>query len=1387
MWVIKTYIIGFILIFIFISRVYPQTQYVYPATEKYRFRHLTTDDGLPTNWCWEVMKDSQGFIWITTRAGLCRYDGYNIKIFQYDPSDSTSISDNISTKDCILEDKEGALWIGTLNGLNRYDPATDKFTRFKHIPSQPGSISNNRITCLLEDSNGTLWIGVGSEGGLNRYDELTNTFNAFIPVLNDPSLDIPVIMSLLEDQKGKFWVGTSKGLLLFDRQMEEFSPIHVANDYPELKDPPYCTTIHEDTDGAIVIGTPQGFILYDEDKQNLKPFPSLFQANLNKPRTDFLPGNFDEKYTHWIIWLVGLYGFNEHTSDIARVRPDPHDPRSISGNILKSIFRDESGMLWIPGEFGVNIMDPFQQRIRNYPGKAGDYTESTCFLEDNRGHLWKSSYHLEEYDRNMNLVKNYPSSINNPGNMYTWGAVWSLLEDNESNIWAGNDKNGLFLLKNGTDVFTPCTFSVSGVSFIYDIFQDSSGTLWIGTQSGLFYRKKGDIPFTHFYNESDWDLLNRPIILNINEDRSGNLWIATAGKGLFYQPSSSRGTNTFFQLLHDPMDKNSLSNNRVWATHEDSKGTFWVATEHGLNKRIGNENKFIRYFNNSDPGTNFIYDLTDDGRGSLWLTTESGLIRFTPDTVDNGRQSTGRFKQILPFNDIFPYRIYRNKVGQIFVGGKFNSGKGYYSFHPDSIPDNRHIPPVVLTDFRVNNKPHHLDTLITLKKHLVLKYNQNFFTIEYAALDYHDPEKNQYAHYLEGFEEDWIFTDNYRLANYTDVRPGNYILHVKGSNNDDYWNETGTSLAITILPPPWKTWWAYMLYGIVVIGTAYLLIRFYLKRLALSQRLELDHMEAKKLKELDHLKSRFFANISHEFRTPLTLILGPLEKFRSKISDKEGTKDLIIMQRNALRLQNLINQLLNLSKLEFGQMKLHAMEVDLIKLVNGYVMSFESLAKQRNIHLVFKAQEKVVQTYVDQEKLEKILYNLLSNAFKFTPEKGQITVEVFSHQSMVKIIVSDNGPGIPPDKLPLICDRFYQADDSFTREQEGTGIGLALTKELVELHHGNITVESEVNKGTNFTVNLPLGREHLNEEEIIDQDEISKFKNHLPDGKAGMPNVEYSEKSYDPSDSSDEQQAIGHELPVLLIVEDNSDLREYICDSLSKLYQILEAQDGEKGLKLAIETLPDLIISDVMMPKIDGFELCKKLKIDERTSHIPVILLTARAGMESKIEGLETGADDYITKPFDARELLVRINNLLELRQKLRERFIKDAEQIGLSTLIDLPEADISSMEQKFLQKAIGIVNTNLSDPEFSVKIFCAEMAMSNMQLHRKLVAVTGQTANRFIRSYRLNHAAKLLEKSTGNVTEIAYEVGFNNLSWFAKCFQEQFGMSPSEYLTKKT
>jgi DNA-binding response OmpR family regulator/nitrogen-specific signal transduction histidine kinase len=546
----------------------------------------------------------------------------------------------------------------------------------------------------------------------------------------------------------------------------------------------------------------------------------------------------------------------------------------------------------------------------------------------------------------------------------------------------------------------------------------------------------------------------------------------------------------------------------------------------------------------------------------------------------------------------------------------------------------------------------------------------------------------------------------------------------------------------------------------------------------------LEHLQAEKLQEIDRVKSRFFANISHEFRTPLTLILGPLEKLLAENVQEPVKKQYRLMLRNGRRLLRLINQLLDLARLEAGSMSLKARQENIVQLLKGIVLSFSSLAERKQITLKFHASEESIIVYVDRDKLEKIVSNLLSNAFKFTPEGGKISVQLTVNSDQLTanqlytdhcllITVEDTGIGIHPDKLEKIFDRFYQADDSYTREQEGSGIGLALTKELVELHHGEIYVISEIGKGSTFIVRLPLGKEHLKQEEVVEEvfsDQFSVISEQGVDSPSIQPSI----------DPSIQAQATSDQQPVLLIVEDNADVRAYIRDYLDEDYQIIEAVDGNEGFEEAVRVVPDLIISDVMMPKIDGYELCRKLKTDERTSHIPVILLTARAGGESKVEGLETGADDYIIKPFDARELQVRVKNLIEQRRKLRECFRKE---ITLQ-----PKAiAITSMDEQFLQKAMAAVEQNLSDAEFSTDEFARQVAMSRSQLHRKLYALTGQSTHEFIRAYRLHRAAQLLQHRAGTVSEICYDVGYNSLSHFAKAFREQFGQSPSEFAASHT
>ena len=1380
---------------------------IYPQTEQYKFSHLTNEDGLPTSRTEYIMKDSHGFIWIGTKLGLCRYDGYNFKVYQYDPDDSTSLTHS-NTHSNILEDKEGFIWMGNNFGLNKYDPVTESFKRYIYDPNDSSSLSSNFVRAILQDRSGIIWVGTIGEGGLNRYNPEEENFTRF---QNGSDYYKNSSLSIHEDQSGILWVGTLDGLFQFNRQRETFIPVEPVSPLPENFVPCY-RVIREDDAGNLWFATDKTILTY---KKSISKNPVLAPFNGDEiqfgddffPR-DILVESFEEGEILWIA-SVKLIKYNTLSGELLVFNHDSNNPQSFIGSTSKNIYEDETGTMWISGHLGINILDKNSYQIEKHSDFFNRYgCDATVFFEDSYGSIWvgTSSKGIMQFDSGMNQIKWYQSLYRDThGNDHT-GIIWTMYEDDEGNLWIGDNHSGLYFFDRTKDKFVHCELEGLDVSkdiiWINDIYKDSHGVIWIATQLGLYKREMKDQSLTNFLFTPLSDLhWHRPVSC-IYEDNNGNLWFGGNGTGLFCQSPDLRGSKTFINYSHNPKNRNSLVSNNVWKISEDSEGNLWIATYHGLDRYNREKDDFEHIRFEANIGSNFICDFVEDNKGNFWMTTDNGLLKFKIPQEKSDNNGLYEISQFLPFSDIFPYKISLLKNGKIYVGAKYSSEYGYFSFHPDSIKNNERIPPIVITDFQINNNTAKLDTSIILKKHIILNYTENFFSFEFAALDYTNPQENKYAYYLEGFEDDWIFSGTRRAAYYTGIPSGDYTFRVKGSNNDGYWNEKGAFVQMTILPPPWKTWWAYSFYVIFLFSVLYFWRRYDLKRQKLRQELKLEHMEAEKLKELDKMKSRFFANISHEFRTPLTLILGPIEKLRSYIKDKEHKKDLDMMQRNAHRLQRLINQLLNLSRLESGKMKLQTREENIVVLVNGYTQSFESLAKQKKIDLIFSSVEENIKLYIDTDKIEKILYNLMSNAFKFTEEGGLIKVAVCNSQYVkntkeaspeiangqpptdnsasrwAEIIISDTGRGISRDKLDCIFDRFYQADDSYTKYQEGTGIGLALTKELVELHHGKITAESKIGKGTTFSVFLPKGKKHLKSDEIVEKTTSKVKKEEFPEP---FPELEFSENKLS-LDNYQNKDAGKEDKPYILIVDDNADLRNYMKGHLDQLYNISEARDGEEGYNLATEKIPDLIISDVMMPKLDGYELCKKLKTDARTSHIPIILLTARASSESRIEGLETGADDFITKPFDPLELQTRIKNLIMQRNMLHERFMKNVRKIGIEQLLTLESPDLNSMDQNFLQKAIEYIMENISDPNINVELLGEEMALSRRQLQRKIMGITGNSPNKFIRSIRLNRAAELILNKTANVTEIAYEVGFNNLSWFAKSFKEQFGVLPSEY-----
>ena len=923
--------------------------------------------------------------------------------------------------------------------------------------------------------------------------------------------------------------------------------------------------------------------------------------------------------------------------------------------------------------------------------------------------------------------------------------------------------------------------------------------LWVGTQRGLDRLDLATGTFGHFtHDPEDPETLSDPRVRSLYKDASGVLWVGTEQGGL---NRFDFQTESFSHFTYAPADSQSLSHNTVYAIAADpvEADVLWIGTGGGLNRFDVEAGSFTRFTEqNSDIPNNVVMGIVDDDQGRLWLGTNGSISRFDAQSHAFVNYDVPGGLQAIP---AAPVAAYQSRRGRIFFGG----ANGFYSFFPDQIGKNPVLPQVVLTQVIASDQPLPLNADNATTEPISLRHDRHDLAFDYVALHYSDPAKNQYAYQLEGYDATWRTAGTQRRAVYTNLPPGDYVFRVKASNSDGLWNEEGASLRFTILPPWWRTWWAYAFYGLLLAAGLVAVGQVQRRRLIrrereramqreLEQARQLEAMnqqlrrheqqledQNRRLLELDQLKSRFFANISHEFRTPLTLILGPLRDMLDEafapLPDAQRAQ-LSLMQRNGQRLLRLINELLDLSRLEAGRLNLRARRANLVPLVKATAQAFASLAHRKKITLQVDAPREEIMLHFEPEKIEKVIYNLLSNAFKFTPEHG--TVEVCIQEDKtgghVEVVVRDTGRGIPIEALPFIFDRFHQVDTSSTREHEGTGIGLALTRELVTLHGGTVRVESEVGAGSTFTVRLPNGRAHLSDQAIADAEasaETSEALNErgpaaILDASPASENALYAGNS--PAAGSPPEDA-----PVILIVEDNEDMRAYLRSHLAADYRIVEAPNGVEGLEQARTLKPSLVLSDVMMPRMDGYDLCQAIKSDATLHDIPVVLLTAKADEESRIEGLKTGADDYLYKPFHAKALRVRVENLIEIRRRLRTHFSK---QVGVKPA----KITVASADAVFLEDVRRIVEAELHDRHFSVERLAEELHMSPRTLRRKLQALTRLSPSGYIRSMRLERAAQLLAQQAGRVSEVAHAVGFHSAPHFSRLFQQIYGVAPSHY-----
>ncbi|MBN1407588.1 MAG: response regulator [Calditrichaceae bacterium] len=974
-------------------------------------------------------------------------------------------------------------------------------------------------------------------------------------------------------------------------------------------------------------------------------------------------------------------------------------------------------------------------------------------------------------------------------------SVLAICRDKKNLMWIGTWAGGLNLFNEESKTFTRYKYNEHdetslGSNNIFDIMCDSDGDLWVATMGGglNFYNYKTQNFKRYGTDFQEENTISDNWVECLLESSSGDIWISTTTAVDIFDKHNQR----FTSFKHDTSDPSSINYNGAIFLYEDSNKNIWAGTESGLNLFNREDSTFSSYQESDGLPNNTIKGICEDNKGNLWLSTNYGLSKFI-NGINHPKHPKFKNYNIsdgLQGNEFNNRCVCKGHDGILYFGGN----NGFNAFKPEDIAQDTESPEVVLTNFLIFNKPVEigredspLQKHISLCEELRLNYNHSVFCIEYAALNFLKPDKNRYAFMLEGFEDDWNYVGNQRLATYTNLDAGEYIFRVKAIGHDDIWHEQDKSIRIIIIPPWWKTWWAYLLYFVLGISFLYSIWRFQLNRAKIKHELILEQQHAEKLEELNRMKSRFFSNITHEFRTPLTLIMGPVKQFLTDGVQSNFSDKCKMILRNSEKLYHLINQLLELNKLEAGFIKLEARETNIIPIIEKIILSFSSLMDSEKIKFNFSVIREPDQIntplniYIDGDKFEKIINNLLSNAIKFTPEEGNIEIIlkdfIVGHKGQpakdrekeyIEIIVKDSGRGIPEGDLNRIFDRFYQVDNSRYSGYVGTGIGLSLVKELVELHRGTIKVESATGKGTSFILHLLKGYEHFESSEIM----------------RDLKNTEESRSRIIPDNyinNDENQSAVLKKITNIknssriLIIEDNPDLLKYLSDCLCKKYQIIKAKNGEEGVGKALRYIPDLIVSDLIMPNMDGLTFCSTIKKDERTSHIPVIFLTARASGESRIKGLQTGADDYICKPFEINELEARIQNLIDQRQQLKEKFKRKA---GLKP----HEIVTSSLDKKFLEKGLLIIEKNISDSNFSVEKFAKEMALSRVQLYRKIRALTGQTASEFIRTVRINRAAQLLKQKYDNIGQIAFFVGFNNPSYFSKCFYKQFGMYPSNY-----
>lgn len=1382
------------------------------AQEDIYFEQITTKNGLSQNDVNAIYQDNQGFMWFGTHDGLNKFDGYNFTVYNYNQQDKKSINSNLIFT--IEGDKKGNLWIGTSgSGLNFFNRATENFTHFTHKQNDSTSIISNTITNTVKDSKNRLWIGTSNGlDMININKPITSIKFNHIKIKGFPfkNKSVYTISSIFEDSNNTIWIGTALGLfkliedktnnsLYLEKQNVDVKFIHSIKEY----------------NNKLIIGSSNG--LYTLSLSNQKNLQVVWKTDYTYSLNEIIV--FENKI--WGGTANGLVEFDilkNTTKPIFKrvITYDADKKNGISKNIITSLFKDKTNILWVgTNGGGINKYDaqrkPFIHIKNTTNPKSLSYDKVRSVFEDSNGYLWigtegGSLNMLTKQDKennNYNFVK-YPKIKNT-------FAIEEIKRGNKKILLVGSSSTSKL---SELDITNPN--NIKEINFpefkennarTFSILSDSNKNIWIGSYNNgitrILFNKENKTYKSDFlkFDIKDSLSISSDIIRNILEDKNGNLWFATGDGLCFLSKEEILKEKPRFKIFkNNPNDTTSISYNYILELFESKKGDLWIGTfGGGLSKYIpatnGQKAKFKTYRKENGLPNNVVKGILEDHQNNLWISTNKGLSRFNPEKETFMNYDVNDGLQDDEFQELARAKL---KNGNLVFGGV----NGFNIFNPNEVNNNSYEPETIVTNLSISNKPINigenvngrvlLKNSISNKSELNLFHYENNLYFEFAALHFAAPEKNEFAYMLEGFDKNWIYTDSKkRNATYTNLASGNYKLLVKASNNDKLWDSTPFELDIKIDPPFWLTKLAFFFYFLLFIGFLLLFRRFTIIKTSKKHSLELEHVAKEKNEELQRIKLEFFTNITHEFTTPLTLIKGPLNYLQKKGDTLEKsviTEQYKLMQKNADYLLRLISQLLDFRKLNQGKMRLVMRKSNIFQFIKEVSEPFQFLAQKNIIDFTVDATEKNLETWFDHEVLEKVINNLLSNAFKFTPDHGAIKIHISKNNEtnieftnptkvskFVYIQVKDTGKGMDESKVENIFERFFSEKNKEKKDARGMGIGLAFVKDIVELHQGEIKVISKYNEGTNFIVRLPIEKKaYVNVPEITIK-EITESDFYVRSSESDSLAISINDEIVDEKLNK----ATESDLPTLLVVDDNEDIRSFIKIALKNTYKIYTAANGKDGLELAQEIVPKIIISDIMMPVMDGIEFCNQIKSKKETSHIPIILLTAKLSKENEIEGLKTGADAYIRKPFDVEILELKLNNILKFREELRNKF-------NLEITLQPKEVTVTSMDERFLQQAMEVVEKHMTNTDFNVEMLIKEMGYSRTNLYTKFKEITGLSSSEFIRSIRLKRAVQLFEQSDLSVKEIMYMTGFNTASYFAKCFKKQFGVIPSQYVKQK-